>query len=30
MMNAVWALKTVKALPFSQPCFQFGVTFVAR
>lgn len=30
MMNAVWVLKTVKALSFNQPCFQIGVTFVAR
>ncbi|WP_303704435.1 hypothetical protein [Celeribacter baekdonensis] len=30
MMNAVWGLKAVKALSFNKPCFQIGVTFVAR
>ncbi len=30
MMNAVWGLKTVKAHPFKQPCFQIAVTFMAR
>lgn len=30
MMNAVWGLKAVKAPSFKKPCFQIGVTFVAR
>ena len=30
MVNAVWGLKTVKMISFNKPCFQIGVTFVAR